>query len=40
VEVKGCLAANRLARLHVTGLNAVGTLEAEAEAPQAARQQA
>ena len=40
VEVKGCLTANRLARLHVTGLNAVGTLEAEAEAPQAARQQA
>jgi threonylcarbamoyladenosine tRNA methylthiotransferase MtaB len=33
VEVKGSLAANRLVRLRVTGVNAEGTLEAESAEP-------
>jgi threonylcarbamoyladenosine tRNA methylthiotransferase MtaB len=37
-EVKGRLAANRLVRLRVTGLNAEGTLVAEAERPELVQQ--
>ena len=38
VEVKGSLAANRLVRLRVNGLNAEGALEAEAERPELVQQ--
>jgi threonylcarbamoyladenosine tRNA methylthiotransferase MtaB len=37
VELEGRMPANRLVRVHVTGLNAAGALEAEAEKPEVAQ---